>query len=929
MKLLNHRFTTIKKLSLFIDDLNKNNEIFIQVLCGDLNLIKIQGILDHLTTTLPLSSIIGSSTAGEICNGDISRKSILISFSLFESVKVDTYYFPTPSVESGAEAANKVIQTDTKACILFCEGLTSDPESFLSGFSSINKEVILAGGNAGDNFEFTKTFVIKGNKIFDKGIVLASLTSETLVASSQYTLEWTPVGREMSITKVDKNIIYEIDNKPILDVFSYYLGSDAVKDIPRNTLEFPLIKIEGNTSIARSMMGLSADGGCVFAGHLHNGDKVRFAIGNLDDILINAPKLQLELIKKPVEATYIYSCSVRDSFLKEHLNYEFGLIEDIAPTVGFFTYGEYFHTKVKTQLLNITTTTLSLSESNIPPRNKEIFAVTSKSSMLKSLTHLTNTTQKELDSNINFLNQYKSAIDRSGIVSKTDKNGIIIYANDNFCNISGYSQQELIGSNHNIIRHPSTSKTLFKVMWSTIKSGKIWRGTYKNRSKSGQSYYVKTVISPIFDDDNNIVEYIAIRIDITDIIKKDAVIKKSMTDSLTGLHNRQALLHKLEEKENENVLILMNLDRFSELNNYFGYDVGDKILIEFSLKLKMFFAKSKNIFRLSGDDYAVIIKLENSIKDLKNTIHLFIHNLVGKDNSYEVNGHTITLDVSFGAAYGKNKDIYQQAHTALKEAKLTRKKLVIYNDDDKLANKIKNNINIINEIKSAITDNRIIPYYQGIVDNKTKKIVKYESLMRLIKKDGTILSPFFFLEQSKKVKSYQYLTRIMITKTFEKFVNLDCDFSINLTFSDIHSKETMRVLHENLIKHGCGNRLILELVESEDLQHLDEVTLFIEKVKQYGCKVAVDDFGAGFSNFSYLAKLDLDFIKIDGSLIKHIDTDINTRFAVESILHFAKNKGIKTIAEFVETESVFNLVTELGVDYSQGYFFSKPQKELC
>lgn len=925
MKLLNHKFTTIEKLSLFIEKINKNKTIFIQVLCGDLNLIKLQSVLDLLATKLPLSSIIGSSTAGEICNGVISRKGILISFSLFENVKVDTYYFPTSNFETGVKAANKVIQADTKACILFSEGLNGDPESFLGGFSSINKDVILAGGNAGDNFLFNKTFVIKGNQIFDDGIVLASLASNTLTVSNQYTLEWTPIGREMTITKADKNTIYEIDNKPILDVFTYYLGTDAVRKIPQGTIEFPLIKIKHGITIARSMVGETADGGFIFAGHFDNGDKVKFAIGNLDDVLANAPKLQLELIKKPVEATYIYSCSVRDLFLKEHLNYEFGLIEDIAPTVGFFTFGEYFYTKEKTQLLNITTTTLSLSETNQLNNNQEKVEVTSKSSMLKSLTHLANTTQKELDTNINFLAQYKSAMDRSGIVSKTDKNGTIIYVNDRFCEISGYSQKELMGASHNIIRHPNTPNNLFKAMWTTIKSGKIWRGTYKNLSKSGDTYYVKTVISPIFDDNNHIIEYIAIRIDITDIIKKDAVIRKSLTDSLTGLYNRQALLNKLEE-EQENVLILMNLDRFSEINSYFGYDIGDQVLIKFSLKLKMIFENNKNIFRLSGDDFAVIIKPEKNIKDSKKSILFLINQLT--ENTCELDGHNISIDASFGIAYGQNSIIYRLAYIALKEAKSTQRKLVYFNDENNLENKLKNNIDIINTIKSAIKDNRIVPYFQGIVDNKTKKIVKYESLMRLAKTNGTVLSPFFFLEQSKKAKSYQYLTRIMITKTFEKFSKLDYEFSINLSFSDIHSKETMRVLRDNLIKYSCGERLIFEIVESEGIEHLEEVTLFIQKVKQYGCKIAIDDFGSGYSNFSYLAKLDIDFIKIDGSLIQNIDTDVNKRLAVESILYFAKNKGIKTIAEFVENESIFNTVVELGIDYSQGYLFSQPQETI-
>jgi len=123
--------------------------------------------------------------------------------------------------------------------------------------------------------------------------------------------------------------------------------------------------------------------------------------------------------------------------------------------------------------------------------------------------------------------------------------------------------------------------------------------------------------------------------------------------------------------------------------------------------------------------------------------------------------------------------------------------------------------------------------------------------------------------------------------------------------------------------------LIVEIVESEGIESFDEVFLFVEALRAYGCRIAIDDFGSGYSNFSYLSKINIDFIKIDGSLIKDIDKDENQRIVVESILHFAKAQGIKTIAEFVENKEIFDILVELGVDFSQGFFFSKPEMILC
>jgi len=206
--------------------------------------------------------------------------------------------------------------------------------------------------------------------------------------------------------------------------------------------------------------------------------------------------------------------------------------------------------------------------------------------------------------------------------------------------------------------------------------------------------------------------------------------------------------------------------------------------------------------------------------------------------------------------------------------------------------------------------------------------VKYEALIRLKQSDGSILSPYFFLEPAKKAKLYSKLTEIMIEKSFKKFADLEYDLSINLCLQDIQSDQVRSLLIKSLNKYKCGSRVVLEIVESEGIENFDELKSFIVEVKKYGCKIAIDDFGTGYSNFCYLAKLDIDYIKIDGSLVDNIDKDMTQKITVQSILLFAKNMNIKTIAEYVENENIYNMLVELGVDFSQGYYFSKPCEDL-
>ena len=927
MRLINHRYENSEALKKFILETFQNEEtIFVQLFSGKMDKSLIQSVANTIMDTLPNSHLIGSTTAGEIMNGEMSSNQIVIAFSQFEATDVITYYFPDLDFDHGALAAKSIVNDRTRLCIAFAEGIGGDSESFLNGFTSVCSDVIVAGGNAGDDLTFQNTCIIKDRALYSRGIVIAVLNSDVLETHNAYSLHWAPIGKEMEVTKADKNIIYEIDSKPVKELYTYYLGAETIEHIPASAIEFPLIKVEDGVEIARSIVAYTEDGGFVYAGHFSNGDKVRFAIGNVEDILNNASVIKKSVASSEPEATYIYSCSVRKLFLKEQLNYEFGLINDVAPTSGFFTYGEFFHSPHGNQLLNITTTTISLSESvNKSNAKADTEDREYRHTMLKSLTHLVNTTQNELDDSIKILDQYKMVLDQSSIVSKTDAKGTITYVNDAFCRVSGYSREELIGKNHNMVRHPDTPSELFKDLWKTIQSGKVWKETFQNLSKEGNPYYVKTVIAPIFDDAGQIVEYIAARVDVTELITKDQIIQRQLQDALSGLKNRTALLNDLENQNGDVTLVLLNIDRFSNINDYFGYEIGDQLLRSFANRLSET-VEHDYLYRISGDEFAIICidrTFDDALRD-----HVLDHLNKLENYKYTVAGYEHTLNVTCGVANAIYSDVYNLAHMALKEAKEQHSKIIFFNDNTALSEKNRNNIWMITKIKSAIEEDRIVPYFQGIVENTTRKIMKYEALIRLIDKDGSVLSPFWFLEHAKKSKLYDQLTRIMISKTFEVFEKNEYEFSLNLTLQDIVNDETRMFLYNKLHHTSISKRVVFEIVESEGIENFEEVAEFIKTLKSFGCKIAIDDFGTGYSNFSYLSKLDIDYIKVDGSLIKNINNDADHLLTVESILFFARKKGIKTIAEFVEDEATLSTLISLGVDYSQGYLFSSPQPTI-
>ncbi|WP_373070702.1 EAL domain-containing protein [Sulfurimonas sp.] len=534
-------------------------------------------------------------------------------------------------------------------------------------------------------------------------------------------------------------------------------------------------------------------------------------------------------------------------------------------------------------------------------------------------------TNKELQNNFAVLKSHQNAMDESSIVSKSDLSGRITYVNDKFCEITGFTREEIIGKPHSIVRHPDNPKELFRDLWTTIKSKKTWKGILKNRAKNGD-YWVDISILPILDDDGSIVEYIAVRHDITQMVLQQKKLDNiANTDSLTGLGSRYKLIQDLNDSKKP-ALAILNVDSFSEVNDFYGHEKGDYVIIQLSSLLNSIVENTDFlVYHLQGDEFVIFSKYTDRKTFIENVSD--IAKKISK-NPVVIDEEELYLNLSTAISFEDKQKILSTADMALKVAKKKNKSFVVYNDDISLNDEYKNNINWTKKIKKAIETDNIVPVFQPIVNNETGEYEKYESLVRLKDEEGKLISPFFFLEISKKTKHYNKITQIMIQKSFDKFKDENHEFSINLTIEDILDQQINDYIINMLERYKIGKRVVFEIVESESIEKFEQVHSFIERVKSYNCKIAIDDFGTGYSNFEYLLKLNADYIKIDGSMIKDIDKSKEAEIVVSTIVGFAKKMGIKTIAEFVENESILNKVKEMGIDYSQGYHFSAPKLDI-
>ncbi|MBE0496979.1 MAG: EAL domain-containing protein [Campylobacterales bacterium] len=392
-------------------------------------------------------------------------------------------------------------------------------------------------------------------------------------------------------------------------------------------------------------------------------------------------------------------------------------------------------------------------------------------------------------------------------------------------------------------------------------------------------------------------------------------------DALTNLPNRNQLTQDLAAKKG-NALALVNIDDFKQTNDFYGQEIGDEVLVSLG-QLVLSFAKEHraHAYKLHADEYAIVFSctvprvLEKKIHALLEELRQFV--LITDED------HDIDIMATVGAAIGE-ETLLAHADMALKKAKKERISYLLYEPSMEIKEEYEKNIESSRRLKRAIHDDRIVPYYQAIVSLEDKNAKRYEVLMRLIEEDGGEVLPGSFLHVAKKSKLYHQLTRMIISKSFEAMREHDAFFSVNISIMDILNPKTVAFIVEKIDQFPQPKRITFEILESEGIENYKEVLEFVRQVKAKGCRIAIDDFGSGYSSFEHILNLHVDVLKIDASLIRFIDTNKNARITVETILSFAKALGIKTCAEFVHSKEVYDILEELGVDYVQGYYLARP-----
>ena len=406
--------------------------------------------------------------------------------------------------------------------------------------------------------------------------------------------------------------------------------------------------------------------------------------------------------------------------------------------------------------------------------------------------------------------------------------------------------------------------------------------------------------------------------------------KKIFTDPLTGLYNRNYLQEILPMLKLQHYSIAMlDLDRFKVINDTYGHKTGDFVLSQSSTIFKNSIRDSDILIRYGGEEFLLFIyNRDNKISTFE------ICERIRKNvESFSFHFDEDEINVSVSIGIHENPSLEKNVNEAIKVADAMlyvaknegRNRVIQYSENRQKHTQTKD----INYVKLALQENRVICFYQPIYNHQTGEIYKYESLVRIKDKSGKIISPMEFLPELKHTNIHYKLTQRILSIVFDAFRDNSLSVSINLNFSDFINQDIEdTIINELSNNRDLASRVTFEILESDEIDNIALLKEKIDTLRSLGSKISIDDFGSGYSNFRTVLDMDANYLKIDGSLIKNIDKNEKDFQVVKSIINFAKEAQMKTIAEFVHSQEVYDKLLTIDVDYLQGYYIAQPSEKI-
>lgn len=536
------------------------------------------------------------------------------------------------------------------------------------------------------------------------------------------------------------------------------------------------------------------------------------------------------------------------------------------------------------------------------------------------------------------------ALDQHAIVVVLDPDGGITYANDKFCEAVRMPRASVLGHRYRAF-WPASEAQKFEHMWRTLRNGKVWHGETSIQRVDGGVLWLSATSVPFVDEHGVPNRHVVICTDVSQRkLAEEQLRYQARHDSLTGLLNRRELerhldiaLEKARRRRTRHAMLYVDLDQFKVINDTCGHMAGDEVLRQLSAELGRVVPSTDVVARLGGDEFGILLHDCQAGSALERA--RAIHQVIGEFR-FAWCDQVFQLSASIGVApiTGDTPDVAAILSTADLACSMAKEKgrnrIHLYEPDDRELRQRHNEMQWISRIKQALEEDRLVLYAQRIEPvNAAVRHPRFEALVRMLDERGQAVPPGAFIPAAERYGLMAYLDRWVIDTGLRKLGILHDRLpeaahpmlSINISGASLGEHDLLDFIRARLRSSGVDPHLVcFEITETAAIGNLKEAGEFLRTVRALGCRVALDDFGSGLSSFTYLKRLPVDALKIDGSFVRDMCHEPLSAAMVEAVTRIARTLDIETIAEFVENEDTLVALREAGVHYAQGYLIHPP-----
>jgi len=521
----------------------------------------------------------------------------------------------------------------------------------------------------------------------------------------------------------------------------------------------------------------------------------------------------------------------------------------------------------------------------------------------------------------------------------TDGGGRIQAVNPAFTAISGYTAEEVLGKTPAILSSSRHDTEFFRHMWSCLLEEGKWTGEIWNRRKNGEIYPEWLNISAIHDQHGHLKQYVGLFTDITEHKQAEEKLRyQAYHDPLTGLPNRlmysehlDMALPQAQRREQMCGIMMLDLDHFKNINDTFGHDFGDKLLIIVAQRLHECIRKEDTLARMGGDEFTFLLSLVNDIKDVarvaEKILASFAHPVTidGKDLFV-----TPSIGISLFPSDGEDaKTLLKNADAAMYRAKEDGRNAYQFYTVDMNA-KAQERLTLENELRHALKNGELEMYYQPKVSAKDGRIAAAESLIRWHHPARGVVLPSEFIPLAEENGLILPIGEWLLTEVCQQIrrwrdagLTVPC-IAVNISGRQLQRQNLPDMLTQAIASAGINpSDLELELTEGVIMSNAESNIEMLVLLKRMGMSLAIDDFGTGYSSLSYLKRFPVDVLKIDYSFVRDIITDNNSAELVRGIINMAHGLKLEVVAEGVETSEQLAFLRQHQCDLIQGFLFSK------